>query len=107
MGLREFHYFPPQLITGTNTNGRNGNPYGGGATGGTGIYQKGGCGGGGGYAEGVIAVTGNVTVTIGATNSFAGSTTIQATAGSNGSNGGDGFDNAGGTGNAGAVIVYY
>lgn len=45
-----------------------------------------GCGGGGGgYAEGLIAVTADVTVTIGATNSFAGTTTIQATAGSNGS----------------------
>lgn len=66
----------------------------------------GGGGGGGGYAEGLISVTGNVTVTIGATNSFAGSTTIQATNGSNGtasSGSGSSFVNgAGGAGGAGS-----
>lgn len=49
-------------------------------------------GGAGGYSEGIIAVTGNVTVTVGAagtptsdgaTSSFAGTTTIQATGGTN------------------------
>lgn len=58
-------------------------------------------GGQGGYAEGIVSVTGNVTVTIGSTNSFAGTTTIQATAGGNGGNGSSGL------GNTGAVIVYY
>jgi hypothetical protein len=57
-------------------------------------------GGGGGYAEGFVAVTGDVTVTIGAVNSFAGVTTIQATAGSNGS----GYEGgAGGVGSGGSI----
>lgn len=77
-----------------------------GGNGGTGINNSaqgsGGGGGGGGYAEGIIAVTGNVTVTIGATNSFAGTTTIQATAGSAGSNGASGAGGAGGAGGVGS-----
>lgn len=57
-------------------------------------------GGGGGYSEGIIAVTANVTVTIGAISSFAGTTTIQATAASNGSGQRGG---AGGVGSGGTV----
>lgn len=72
-----------------------------GGSGGSGATgASGGGGGGGGYAEGVIAVSGNVTVTIGATNSFAGTTTIQATAGSNGSGATPG---AGGVGSNGTL----
>jgi hypothetical protein len=69
--------------------------------GGAGASSGGGSGGGGGggYAEGIIAVTTNVTVTIGATNSFAGTTTIQATAGSAGS----GSGGASGTGSGGTI----
>jgi len=59
-------------------------------------------GGGGGYSEGVIDVTGNVTVTIGATNSFAGSTTIQATSGGNASTSTPG---TGGAGSGGTINV--
>lgn len=73
--------------------GRGGNGAAGSASGAAG-------GGGGGYAEGIIAVTGNVTVTIGATNSFAGSTTIQATSGSNASTATGG---AGGVGSNGTI----
>lgn len=63
---------------------------GGGGNGGTsgGGTDRYGGGGGGGYSEGLVAVTGNVTVTVGGaggTSSFAGSTTPQATGGSNGS----------------------
>ena len=63
---------------------------------------SGGGGGGGGYAEGIIAVTGNVTVTIGSTNSFAGTTTIQATAGTNGTNAVSGTPGSGGDGGVGS-----
>lgn len=73
----------------------------------------GGGGGGGGYSEGLITVTGDVTVTVGAggalggdvtsgtdggTSSFAGSTTIQATGGTGG-----GSNAAGGAGGVGSV----
>ena len=61
-----------------------------------GSTQAGAGGGGGGYSEGIIAVSGNVTVTIGSTNSFAGNTTIQATSG------GYGSSSAGGTGGTGS-----
>lgn len=74
-----------------------------GGNGGTGSANGGGGGGGGGYAEGIIAVTGNVTVTIGATNSFAGTTTIQSTAGSNGTSGSGGAGGAGGVGSNGTL----
>lgn len=57
-------------------------------------------GGGGGYSEGIVAVTGNVTVTIGSTNSFAGTTTIQSTSGSNASGQTGG---AGGVGSNGTI----
>lgn len=65
----------------------------------------GGGGGGGGYSEGAIGVTGNVTVTIGATNSFAGTVTIQSTSGSNGGNAGGsaGTAGVGGVGSNGTV----
>lgn len=58
-------------------------------------------GGGGGYAEGIIAVNGNVSVTISTTNSFAGVSTISATSGSNGAASGAG--GAGGTGSGGTI----
>ena len=45
------------------------------------VTRSGGGGGGGGYTEGLVGVTGNVTVTIGATCSFAGSSTLEATTG--------------------------
>jgi hypothetical protein len=73
---------------------------GGGAGGAFTTRSGGGGGGGGGYAEGPIAVTGNVTVTIGSTNSFAGTTTISATTGSAGNNA---TASVGGTGGAGGV----
>jgi len=62
-------------------------------------------GGAGGYSEGFVTVTGNVTVTVGGaggTSSFAGSTTPQGTGGAAGSsyNGGDG-----GTGSAGTLNI--
>lgn len=76
---------------------------GGGGGGGTNSATAGGGGGGSGYSEGLIAVTGNVTVTVGAagaagsasggdggTSSFAGSTTIQATGGTGGAGPGTG-----------------
>ena len=87
---------------------------GGGGGGECGTTRAGG-GGGGGYSEGLIAVTGNVTVTVGAagisgtlgqsntaggTSSFAGTSTIQATGG------GAGRDNnavSGGTGSGGSL----
>lgn len=78
--------------------GGNGGAGGGGGTGG------GGGGGGGGYSEGLIAVSGNVTVTVGTaggtTNTtFAGSTTLTANYGVNGSVGESGpTGGAGGTG---------
>ena len=79
---------------------------GGGGAGGAGrsvsVAAAGGGGGGGGYAEGPIAVTGNVTVTIGATNSFAGTSTISATAGSAGTSAGSNTPGAGGAGGAGS-----
>lgn len=76
---------------------------GGGGNGGTSGNTFGaGGGGGGGYAEGTTAVTGNVTVTIGNPNSFAGSTTISATSGSNGGNGSAGASGAGGVGGVGS-----
>ena len=60
--------------------------------------NSGGGGGGGGYSEGLIAVTGNVTIVVGTgTSSFAGETTIQATAGSAGSG------KTAGSGGAGSV----
>lgn len=59
-------------------------------------------GGGGGYSEGLIAVTGNVSVTIGSTNSFAGSTTISATKGTNASSVTAGI---GGSGSGGTINV--
>lgn len=58
--------------------------------------KAGGGGGGGGYAEGIIRVEGDVAVTIGSTCSFAGLTTISATAG------GDSPDQAGGVGGVGS-----
>lgn len=81
---------------------------GGGGNGGRGDSGSGagGNGGGGGYAEGVIAVTGNVSVTIGSTNSFAGTTTISATIGSNGADGSGsttGAHGAGGSGSGGTI----
>ena len=71
--------------------GRGGN---GGSGGGSSVALGG--GGGGGYSEGIIAVAGNATVTIGAINSFSGSTTIQATSGS---------DATGETGGAGGIGI--
>lgn len=80
----------------------------------------GGGGGAGGYSEGEVAVTGNVTVTVGAlgaggvgaavgsnggTSSFAGSTTVAATGGTGGDNGATddaaAYGGAGGTGSVG------
>lgn len=69
-----------------------------GASGGT--TTSGGGGGGGGYAEGLISVSSNVTVTINSSlSSFAGVTTLQATVGSNaaGTVGGAGGVGSGGT----------
>ncbi len=68
----------------------------------------GGGGGGGGYAEGVINVSSNVTVTVGttagATSSFAGDTTIQATGGSDGNYGPtQGVGGPGGSGSGGTI----
>ena len=60
--------------------GRGGN---GGGSGGSSAPQGG--GGGGGYAEGIVDVTANVTISIGETNSFGGVATIYATSGGNGS----------------------
>ena len=80
--------------------------------GGAGYTGPGGGGGGGGYAEGPIAVVGNVNVTIGSPNSFAGSTTISASSGAdaNGSGPGAGGSGSGGsinlTGQAGMPAVY-
>lgn len=91
---------PPGVISvfvkviGAGGNGGNG--------GGAGTSGGGGGGGAGGYSEGVIAVSGNVTVTIGATNSFAGAVTIQATAGGNGGNGSGVTSGSGGTGGVGS-----
>jgi len=79
--------------------------WGGGGAGAAGVAgAAGGGGGGGGYSEGLVAVTGNVTVTIGAaggTSSFAGSTTPQATGGSDG--GANGVGGAGGVGSNGTI----
>lgn len=83
---------------------------GGGGGGSNGSTYYGGGGGMGGYAEGVIAVTGNVTVTVdqggaggdaangtaGGTTSFAGTTTIQSTGG------GGGVESLGSAGNGGS-----
>ena len=83
--------------------------WGAGGVGGTGGVAPvaGGGGGGGGYSEGLIAVTGNVTVTVGtttgATSSFAGTTTIQATGGGTGLGDGAGTPGAGGVGSNGTV----
>lgn len=79
---------------------------GGGGAGGAGVNSAslgGGGGGAGGYAEGIVGVTGNVTVTIGSTNSFAGTTTIQATTGSTGSTASSGLGGAGGAGSNGTI----
>jgi len=84
---------------------------GGGAGGATSNTTYGGGGGGGGYSEGIIAVTGNVTVTVGAggiatsggaggnggDSTFVGSTTLTAGGGVGASNSGAG--GAGGSGN--------
>ncbi len=84
---------------------------GGGGTVGT-TNTGGGGGGAGGYAEGLIAVTGDVTVlvpaggttsTAGGTSSFAGSTTIQATGGSGGGNASGTTPGVGGAGGVGSV----
>jgi len=88
---------------------------GGGGAGGSGgssnEYSGGGGGGSGGYSEGIVAVTGNVTVTVGSaggTSSFAGSTTPQATGGSNGGTGGSSGAAGGapGVGSAGTLNLY-
>lgn len=92
--------------------------WGGGGGGGGGNISGGGAGGGGGgYSEGIIEVTGNVTVTLGAggsaassastggtggTSSFAGETTIQATGGVGGA-GSLGAGGAGGVGSNGTI----
>ncbi len=79
--------------------------WGGGGAGATGATTRSGAGGGGGgYTEGLVAVTGNVTVTVGGatgTSSFAGSTTPQATGGANASTHSTG--GAGGVGSAGTI----
>jgi hypothetical protein len=84
---------------------------GGGGAGNTSGNSSGGGGGGGGYSQGLIDVSGNVTVTIGAggsggsggTSSFAGDVTIQATGGAVGLNGNSGGGGAGGVGSVGDV----
>lgn len=81
---------------------------GGAGGGGSSTSTTGGGGGGGGYSEGIISVTGNVTVTIGSTNSFAGSTTISATSGAAGSapvGGNPGIGGTGGTGSGGTINI--
>ena len=73
-------------------NGSDGDNYGGGG-GGSSANGGGGGGGGGGYSEGLISVSGNVTVTCGN--------------GGGGGNNGAGGGGGGGNGAAGSAIVYY
>jgi len=89
--------------------------WGGGGSGGRGGTGSGGGGGGGGYSEGIISVTGNVSLTVGlggitsttvsgGTTSFPGTTTIQATGGTGGAHGSSGgAGGAGGVGSNGGV----
>ncbi len=93
--------------------------WGGGGGGGAAQTPAGGGGGGGGYTEGLVAVTGNITVTVGGggsagtggagsaggISSFAGETTPQATGGGGGAyaNGGAGADGLGGAGSVGSI----